>query len=331
MKKIMKTTASIVVLIALATANINAQTAPINILNATALPAAVGSVKEVARFGNSTANSSKLIFYFYRHIAGADWTSAETRMQAQTDVTNQGYVSFNPRGLPGGLSLGTSAVYNALSLGASGNIGIGTGLTAPTDKLEVRTANQNEGISIKYGGLWAQFFGGGLTPGAYGSLAKLNDAGIIFGGPTVGTSRGFVIAPWSATADGFRVNENGTVTIGTVSSSPNPAGYNLYVNNGILTEKVKVAVSGTANWADYVFHKDYKLMPLAEVEQFVRTNNHLPNLPSAAEMVKEGNDLGKTDTKLLEKIEELTLYIIEMKKIMEEQNKKIEWLESKLK
>jgi trimeric autotransporter adhesin len=107
--------------------------------------------------------------------------------------------------------------------------------------------------------------------------------------------------------------DDGTVKIGAVTT-PNPAGYRLYVDQGILTEKVKIAVAGSANWADYVFAKDYKLMPLAEVEQFVKINKHLPNVPSAAEMVKEGNDLGKTDAKLLEKIEELTLYIIEMEK-----------------
>jgi predicted RNase H-like nuclease (RuvC/YqgF family) len=55
-------------------------------------------------------------------------------------------------------------------------------------------------------------------------------------------------------------------------------------------------------------------MSLGEVEQFIKANHHLPNVPSAAEMVNEGNDLGKTDAKLLEKIEELTLYMIELKK-----------------
>jgi trimeric autotransporter adhesin len=107
--------------------------------------------------------------------------------------------------------------------------------------------------------------------------------------------------------------DDGSVKIGAVTT-PNVAGYRLYVDQGILTEKVKVAVAGSAQWSDYVFAKDYNLMPLDEVEQFVKKNKHLPNVPSADEMVKEGNDLGKTDAKLLEKIEELTLYIIEMKK-----------------
>ncbi|MFZ1528531.1 MAG: hypothetical protein WAT19_07270 [Ferruginibacter sp.] len=113
---------------------------------------------------------------------------------------------------------------------------------------------------------------------------------------------------------------NGYVKIGSVTT-PNPAGYKLYVDQGILTEKVKVAVAGTAQWADYVFAKEYKLMPLTYVEQYIKEHKHLPNVPSAEEMVKEGNDLHKTDAKLLEKIEELTLYVIHL-------NKEIELLKS---
>ncbi|MBL7727700.1 MAG: hypothetical protein JNM68_08445 [Dinghuibacter sp.] len=116
------------------------------------------------------------------------------------------------------------------------------------------------------------------------------------------------------------VTGTGYVKIGAVTT-PNPAGYKLFVDQGILTEKVKVAVAGSAQWADHVFHQNYQLMPLEEVEQFIQQNKHLPNIPSADEMVKEGNDLGKTDAKLLEKIEELTLYLIQL-------NRKVDKLEN---
>jgi hypothetical protein len=138
------------------------------------------------------------------------------------------------------------------------------------------------------------------------------------------------IAPATTTITGGIFNfttGTGYVKIGAVTT-PNPAGYKLYVDQGILTEKVKIAVAGSANWADYVFAKDYKLMPLSEVEQFVKINKHLPNVLSAAEMVKEGNDLGKTDAKLLEKIEELTLYMIELKKSNDSVLKKVDRLEA---
>jgi hypothetical protein len=87
-------------------------------------------------------------------------------------------------------------------------------------------------------------------------------------------------------------------------------GYKLFVETGILTEKVKVAIKTRADWADHVFNKNYSLMPLPEVAQFIKTNGHLPGVPSAAEVTKEGIDLGKMNAKLLEKIEELTLHLI---------------------
>jgi hypothetical protein len=90
--------------------------------------------------------------------------------------------------------------------------------------------------------------------------------------------------------------------------------YKLYVESGILTEKVKVAVKNSAAWSDFVFDKDYNLMSLAEVESFIDENKHLPSIPSANEVVVNGIDLGEMNAKLLQKIEELTLYIISQDK-----------------
>lgn len=94
-----------------------------------------------------------------------------------------------------------------------------------------------------------------------------------------------------------------------------PGNYRLYVNGGILTDKVKVAVYCSSQWADYVFDKNYKLKPLAEVEQFIASNKHLPGVPSAEEIVKQGGiDVNSMFAKQMEKIEELTLYIIGLQK-----------------
>lgn len=107
------------------------------------------------------------------------------------------------------------------------------------------------------------------------------------------------------------ISAGGTVQIGTTTT---PAGYKLYVETGILTEKVKVALKSGANWADYVFADDYKLQPLHEVETYIKANKHLPGVPSADEVVEKGLDLGSMDAKLLEKIEELTLHMIQLEK-----------------
>jgi hypothetical protein len=100
-------------------------------------------------------------------------------------------------------------------------------------------------------------------------------------------------------------------------------GYRLVVQDGILCEKLKVALRSTGgDWADYVFDPSYKLMPLEEVEEFTKANKHLPNVPSAEEIVKDGLDVSKTSKMFMEKIEELTLHIIEL-------NKRIKDLEMK--
>lgn len=108
------------------------------------------------------------------------------------------------------------------------------------------------------------------------------------------------------------------LAVGEVAASDRAAatsgGYRLLVKGGMITEKIKVATAGTADWADYVFEEGYKVMPLEEVEAYITENKHLPNVPTTAEMIINGNDLQKTDAKLLEKIEELTLYLIEMNK-----------------
>jgi trimeric autotransporter adhesin len=107
------------------------------------------------------------------------------------------------------------------------------------------------------------------------------------------------------------INGTGQVSIGNVTA---PAGYKLYVEQGILTEKVKVAIKTNSEWSDYVFAPDYQLTPLQDVEQYIKANKHLPNVPSADEVVASGIDMAKMDAKLLEKIEELTLYMIQIKK-----------------
>ena len=118
--------------------------------------------------------------------------------------------------------------------------------------------------------------------------------------------------------NGSGSESNGKIYIGSTATYPSTTGnYKLFVEGGILTEKVKVALRSTANWADYVFEKDYNLMPLKEVEEFISENKHLPGIDSAEDLAKGGLDLAEMQAKHMQKIEELTLYIIE-------QNKKIE-------
>lgn len=122
------------------------------------------------------------------------------------------------------------------------------------------------------------------------------------------------------------IEKDGQVVIGDVPMVPWSNGaptYKLYVETGILTEKVKVALSSDpTNWSDFVFDDDYELRDLSEVEDYIKKNKHLPEIPSTAEVHKEGLDLAQMDAKLLQKIEELTLYVIQQQKEIELLKKK---------
>ncbi len=124
---------------------------------------------------------------------------------------------------------------------------------------------------------------------------------------------------------------NGKLYIGSTPNFPSTSGnYKLFVEGGIMTEKVKVALRNTSNWADYVFEKDYKLLPLNEVEKFVKINKHLPGVQSAKELAENGIDVAEMQSKQMEKIEELTLYIIEQNKKLEKQNDEIQTLKTQM-
>lgn len=118
------------------------------------------------------------------------------------------------------------------------------------------------------------------------------------------------------------VKANGNVGIGTME----PGNYKLAVEGTIGARKVKVT---TTDWADFVFYDDYALPSLADVSRFIRANRHLPGIPAKADVQKEGVDLGEMNVKLLQKIEELTLYLIEMKQENEGMKVRLNALEKK--
>jgi hypothetical protein len=125
---------------------------------------------------------------------------------------------------------------------------------------------------------------------------------------------------------------NGKIYIGSNASYPSTTGnYKLFVEGGILTEKVKVALRSTANWADYVFEKNYNLMPLKNVEEYINLHKHLPGIDSASELAKNGLDLAEMQAKHMAKIEEMMLYIIEQNKTIEKNIKDIEELKNQVK
>jgi hypothetical protein len=119
----------------------------------------------------------------------------------------------------------------------------------------------------------------------------------------------------------FYVTEGGNVGINTEGYIM-PIGYKLAVNGKIICTELIVKLR--ANWPDYVFSNDYKLKDLNELENYITTNKHLPNIPSAQEVAEKGFETGDIIKRQMEKIEELSLYLIQQNKQIAEQKKQLD-------
>jgi len=181
-----------------------------------------------------------------------------------------------------------------LFVDASAN-GIGIGFSAPQTKLEVKGTVR----ATSTGGR-----GNRTEMGHNGSKGFIN---------TVGAGNLFFQHDGK---DQMSILDNGKVAIGSVNSNSN--NYKLFVEKGILAEKVRVAVKNSGDWADYVFEENYDLNSLEEVETFVTENKHLPNVPSAEEVNKNGVDMAEMDATLLRQIEELWLHTIKLNERIQE-------------
>ncbi|TMU55660.1 fibronectin type III domain-containing protein [Flagellimonas algicola] len=116
-------------------------------------------------------------------------------------------------------------------------------------------------------------------------------------------------AEW--TKNGTTASYSDAVAIGTSSV---PSGYKLAVDGHIRTREIRVDQD---TWPDYVFNKDYDLPTLEEIQEYINIHGHLPNIPSAEEVETNGMAVGEMNKLLLEKIEELTLHVIQLKKEIE--------------
>lgn len=105
------------------------------------------------------------------------------------------------------------------------------------------------------------------------------------------------------------LNNNGGVSIGATTI---PTGYKLAVDGSVICEELVVEMS--EDWPDYVFNDDYNLKPLSELEKFIKKNGHLPGVKTAKEIQENGLSVGEMNKQLMEKVEELTLYIIQLNK-----------------
>jgi hypothetical protein len=178
--------------------------------------------------------------------------------------------------------------------------------------------------------------GDGSSLSTYNVFLKLH-YGLAIGSPYVSNGSGNYIQKATISIDGRNGNVNttgiltaaGALISGNVGlGTTNPEGYKLAVNGRIRAKEVKVE---TQNWPDYVFKPTFKLMPLSTIEEYINTNGHLPEIPSAEQVSKEGLNLGEMNRLLLKKVEELTLHLIEKDKNEKIQQNQIDELKKQMK
>jgi hypothetical protein len=205
------------------------------------------------------------------------------------------------------------------------NVGIGT--NTPNARLDVKSSTSNyiaqfNGISPMYVGLYeADVYRGYI--GSFSGAAEDVDFGTAAANTTgklhlatQATPRLTVNSAGNVgigtTAPNARLHIAGNVVIGNSTSLP-ATGFTLSIAGKAICEELKIQLS--TGWPDYVFADNYNLMPLDELEKSIQQHKHLPNIPSAATVEAEkGFQVGELNRKLLEKVEELTLYVIELNK-----------------
>ena len=250
------------------------------------------------------------IYYRTGQPSGTTWDSWSQILTSKSDIETSGLLKLT--------GFGNHYISN-------GNIGIGT--TNPLEKLHILGSvrgNQSGALRISSGNGYIDI-GPRNTSWAH---IYTDRPKFIFNRDIYSVNGGFsayansnLYLKTNGTTRLTILKANGNVGIGTTT----PGIYKLAVEGEIGAREVNVTLD---SWSDFVFDKDYELRSLQELETYISLNKHLPDIPVESEIRNKGVNLGEMNSKLLQKIEELTLYIIEQDKRLQSIEKEIENLKS---
>ncbi|MGF7075120.1 hypothetical protein [Mucilaginibacter sp. 3215] len=206
----------------------------------------------------------------------------------------------------------------------SNDVGIGTGTANPMGKLQVMgtvtsTVVGAGGDNNNY--LFTNPNAANTTNDRRGGIWLDNDGRVKLRSVT---GYGFAFRSTSDTFDILNINDNG-MSIGTQTM---PSGYKLAVNGSAIVTSLTIKLN--SNWPDYVFKPSYQLPSLTEVKTYIDQNQHLPEIPSADEIAKDGLNVGEMNKLLMKKVEELTLYLIEKDQQDKQKDKQLEELRKRM-
>ncbi len=240
-------------------------------------------------------------------------TPIEAKLTLETPINSAGWIHIGGQdsiivsegigGVSAAIGTASNHIFRLNSNGQGrlhvypdGNVVVGTNFEAPVTKFTVHTPNNSHGIThVSDGGIILSTNVGGVSAG-------------------IGTFSPHNMRIFANSTAVINIDPTGNIGMGVLTPL---AGYKLSVNGNI---KAKELVIETTGWPDYVFGEDYKPLSLRDLEAYIDLYHHLPNIPSATELEEGGVAVGDMQKKMMEKIEELTLHILEL-------NKRIESLE----
>ncbi|WP_114937259.1 hypothetical protein [Mucilaginibacter endophyticus] len=284
----------------------------------TATPTSSLEVNGTGRFtgSNPTGGVGAGVEVFYYPTSGGYFQAYDRAATTFLPVNIQGSsINFS--------NIGTAPSNPSLII-KGGNVGVGT--TAPVSNFQVNnnsakfSAGNAAGVNLAYGTSYMGFNAARSGSGSNASWIidsdNVNNGGGVIYGDLAGN---IYFAPLPTTGGTQK-----TLTDLDIKSSIT---FKVGANGVTYAKAVSVQTTG---WPDYVFKKDYKLPELNSVKQFISENQHLPEMPSAQQIEKDGQNLGEMNKLLLKKVEELTLYLIDLKSEMKEKDDQLRSLQKRV-